>query len=542
MISRLNLRAVSPLLAALTLCGCPAEIVDPHTPGDTGEPLAETFYVSPSGDDANSGLAEDDAWRSIERVNRQALAPGAAVLFEGGQTFRGSLRIAAPVTVGSYGDGRARIDAQGNSAIVINNASGVTVERLELVGSWNAGAQSGNEGEGVSVIADRSGVSQRGVKLRELEIHGFKLAGIAVHARPSDDRKGSGYRDVEIDDCHVFDNGDVGVLSDGPYLYDRPGYSHANISVRRTRVHHNRGLKRKAEHTGSGIVLSDVDGATIEDCVAHHNGAFNDHPIGGGFGIWAWDARRVVIQHNEAYANETSTADGGGFDLDGGVTESVMRYNYSHDNRGAGYGAFQFNYARAFAINRIQYNISQNDGAAFLLWDGNGDMGSIEFTHNVGYAAKPVLATYSALRDATLANNIFYGTGPVLFDVFDAAGLELQGNVYWTNGEPLQIRWNTGSARAVTFDDFERYRSMTGTESRGAWFEDPQLVAAGTGPTLDDTSRLGELTMYQLRPSSPLIDRGIDLTQLGLDVPSRDFYGSESPRGSGPDVGPHEHR
>jgi len=299
-------------------------------------------------------------------------------------------------------------------------------------------------------------------------------------------------------------------------------------------VHHNRGLSRKGEHTGSGIVLSDVDGALIEHCIAHHNGELNDHASGGGYGIWAWDANDVVIQFNEAYANQTRTSDGGGFDLDGGATNSVIQYNYSHDNKGAGYGAFQFPWARAFSGNRIQYNISQNDGFGFLIWDGNGDMGSLAALHNVAYGDKPALTTYSAFADVTFVNNIFSGTGPLLLDVFAGEGLELQGNAYWTADHALRIDWGDAS-----FSDFDAYR--TTTLATGV-FGDPGLVAPGTGATLDDTSRLHTLTMYQLREDSPLIDRGLDTAELGITGPASDFFGERTPRGTAPDVGVHERR
>ena len=39
-----------------------------------------------------------------------------------------------------------------------------------------------------------------------------------------------------------------------------------------------------------------------------------------------------MIQYNESYGNRSQTVDGGGFTLDGGLTRSVLRYNYSHDN------------------------------------------------------------------------------------------------------------------------------------------------------------------------------------------------------------------
>src|SRR6185436_921799 len=123
------------------------------------------------------------------------------------------------------------------------------------------------------------------------------------------------------------------------------------------------GLPGIGRNSGSGIIVGDTDVATIERSVAWNNGKNCNYTNGGPIGIWAWDSNAVTIQYNESYSNQTgsSSLDGGGFDLDGGVTNSIMQYNYSHDNDGAGYLLYQFNGARPFGNNTVRYNISQND-------------------------------------------------------------------------------------------------------------------------------------------------------------------------------------
>jgi hypothetical protein len=554
-------RSFAPLLAACLASACSADQPDqdredawPEVDASTETaPHGRAFYVRADGDDGASGLSAEEAWRSTERANRQDLEPGDTLLFEGGARFEGTLRLEAadsgsaqaPVRVGSHGEGRAQLYGGAGDGIAIRDAEGVIVENLIVLGDWDAERQAGNGGEGVSATGTVSGTRRRYLRLRELTVSGFKSAGIALHARPSDESKNSGYEDVEISDCVVHDNGDFGVLSDGPYRYDRRGYSHASLQVRRVRAHHNRGLRGKGQHTGSGIVLSDVEIALIEHSLAHDNGELNDHDGGGGFGIWAWDADRVLIQRNESYDNRSKTADGGGFDLDGGVTRSVLRYNYSHGNQGAGLGAFQFSYARPYSGNRIEYNISQGDGFGVLVWDGNGDMGSLAVANNVTYGDKPMLVTYSPLAEVQLVGNIFYGVGPTLLDVFEGGpGLTLQGNDYWTADAPFQIAWDTGAAEPASYSTFEAYRSATGQETRAGvatgYNLDPQLMAPGEGPTLNDTTRLPELSMYQLRSDSPLVDRGVLPDEL---EPARfDFFGRPRPQGAAPDIGAHELR
>ncbi|MET0385679.1 MAG: right-handed parallel beta-helix repeat-containing protein [Polyangiales bacterium] len=538
--------------------GCMAALDDDPQPaprqrsGSTHTAQRRTFYVQASGDDTRSGQSPAQSWRSLARVNAEVLAPGDRVLFEGGARFEGTLALDSedsgtaddPVTIGSFGAGRATLAAGDGDGISITNAEGFVIERLRIAGDWDAQQQRGNDGRGVHAIGTESGRRFHFLRLRELEVRGFKWAGIGLYAQPSDERKQSGFADVELSHCSVHDNGDVGVISDGPFTYDR-GYSHADVRVRELRVYDNRGLTSKGSHTGSGIVLADVEDALVEHTIAHDNGEYNDAAQGGGFGIWAWDATRVVIQYNEAYHNRSQTADGGGFDLDGGVTDSVLQYNYSHDNDGAGLGLFQFTSARPFANNRAHYNISQNDGAGVLLWDGNGDMGAVTVAHNVVFGSAPCLTTYSEIPDALLIDNVFDCHGDKLLDVFAGAGLTLQGNAYWSGDAPLRITWNAGSD-PHTFDNFGAYRDATAQErfdgKDTGVYGDPGLVAPGTAGTLDDSQLLSSLTMYQLRDDSPLIDRAIDPAQFQADLPTRDFFGAGTPRGERRDIGIDESR
>ncbi len=56
-------------------------------------------------------------------------------------------------------------------------------------------------------------------------------------------------------------------------------------------------------HSGSGIVLYQVDGGLMEHCRAWNNGALCRSTGGGGVGLWTCASRRVVIQHCESFAN-----------------------------------------------------------------------------------------------------------------------------------------------------------------------------------------------------------------------------------------------
>ena len=66
----------------------------------------QSYYVSSSGRDSNSGLSPQDAWKSLEKVNAQRLNPGDAVFFKRGDTWRGEcLLLREGVTYSAYGQG-----------------------------------------------------------------------------------------------------------------------------------------------------------------------------------------------------------------------------------------------------------------------------------------------------------------------------------------------------------------------------------------------------------------------------------------------------
>src|SRR5436190_17235380 len=117
-------------------------------------------------------------------------------------------------------------------------------------------------------------------------------------------------------------------------------------------------------HSGNGIVVGNCRNVLIEYCTATNNGWDMPRIGNGPVGIWPYEADSVIIQHCISYRNKTApgAADGGGFDLDGGVTNSVIQYCLSYENEGSGYGIFQYWSAGNWKNNTLRYCISINDG------------------------------------------------------------------------------------------------------------------------------------------------------------------------------------
>ena len=511
-----------------------------------GRRLLSSYYVHPSGCDLGDGLTPETAWATTAKVNAFSFSAGDAVLFAGGSTFTGTVRFgaddagspAAPITVGSYGDGRATIAAGNADGLSFFNTSGFRVAGLSVLGDGQAPATF----NGIEFETDLPGdVKLPMVEISDVEVAGFGGYGITVGGRTGK----SGFADVRIERADVHHNAHGGIETHGVFSSTATGYANRNVYVGHSTVHHNPGYAGSPNHSGSGIVLSDIDGVVIERNVAYENGAENTH-VGGPVGIWVWDVNAALIQHNESHHNRTnSTADGAGFDFDGGVTNSVMQYNYSHDNAGAGYGIYQFQGARPFHNNVVRYNVSANDArknayGAIDFWNGNGKNGirDVDVYNNTVYVSPSPGASPKALRfisgttNVRLFNNIFQTSGGVMVAEIQAkqTGLVFQGNDYWSSGAAFKLK-----DFAKTYSSVAAWSNSTGKEKIGATFVgrqvDPLLESPAAPPTLNDANVLETaLTAYRLQTGSPLRNAGLNLwTRFGVNPGVRDFYNTPLP-------------
>lgn len=530
-----------------------------------GSSWATDYYVSPSGNDSNPGTSVGTgAWQTTSKVNVHSFAAGDRILFEGGQTFGGSLGFgsddtgsaANPIIVTSYGGGRATINGGTGKGIVIYNTAGISVSDLYVVGAWNAATQSGNTGNGIELFTDiPGGIKLDSISINNVAVLGFKLNGIIIGGYPADGSK-SGWKNVLIRNSEAYNNGGAGISSFGYFSISATTYAHENIVVRDCKAYSNRGLRDTAGNSGNGIVLGDVNGAIIERCLAYDNGDLNNSNFEGPVGIWTYDSNDVSIQFNESYSNKSgnSIVDGGGFDLDGGVTNSTMQYNYSHGNSGPGYLIFQYSGARPLmAGNTVRYNISENDGRGGHhggIWIGGGAaVQANRIYNNTIYLSPapggmPTIFTNLGVGSGNSAcNNIFQTSGGALLINSSGAMIDsllLQGNNYWPGGSAFSVKWG-----ATTYSTLAAWRSATQQEKSGGFDTgfalDPLLGSPGNGSTIANPALLNQLSAYRLNSTSPMINSGLDLFALYGESPgSRDFHGGTLPQGGAYDIGANE--
>ena len=525
---------------------------------------AAAHYVSPQGSDSNPGT-QSRPWRTLSRVSASRFSPGDRILLEGGQAFDGSLTLdersassaGNPIVIGSYGRGRAVIRAGPATAILVRNLGGIVIRELVVTGA-GGGA---NRGFGVEVVNERGTTGLDDIWIENLEVSGFHWAGIYVGGAP--DLPGVrqaaagryGFENVRISRSLAHHNLYYGIWVSGPWTQDHWGYANRDVAISDCIAHDNPGDPAyKENHSGNGILLDDTDGGSIEHSTAYHNGETNGSLQGGPVGIWTDESNRVTIQFCESYSNRTGgSADGGGFDLDGGVTNSRMQYNYSHDNDGAGYLVWNYGGAiHPLAHNVVRYNVSENDVRKHRY--GGITVGSfgeairdLEVYNNTvfissgsGAEARSVwIARGSPGIGIRFRNNLLISDGgaPLVEIESDKRDVLFQGNAYWARQGAFAV-----IEAGKTYVSLKDWRQATGQERLDGreigMSPAAGVTQMGSGQTIAGLGPLSELAAYRLLPGSPLIDAGLDLgAEFGLDVGTQDFWGTPIPQGKAFDIG-----
>lgn len=483
---------------------------------------ARAYYISSYGSDKNAGT-RNAPFLSLKKLNSVLFNPGDTILFEAGKYYYGSfsphMEIQGdrlhPVHIGVFGKGYASIRAGYGSGLEIQGAGWMVIKKLILIG---AGRKKGNIQNGLTIIKSHD------ILVDSLEITGFQKSGLSVDLSDN------------ITVRHIFshENGFAGISVGG---MDASKKSNHDIYIGYCRAENNPGDPSNLNnHSGNGIVVSACTKVLIEFCTATNNGWDMPRKGNGPVGIWAFEADSVVIQHCLSYRNKTSAggADGGGFDLDGGVTHSIVQYCLSYENQGAGYCIFQYLYASPWHDNIFRYNISENDGAVsdahggVYIWNSAklaDQFYNCRFFNNTIYNIRGTAIRYSELSERkgfAFYNNIFSArdsleTGQAVRDIF-------KGNDWWSLN------------RSDHPENVNGFESMIDKQTKGVpqvhqkiLNLDPKFKMAGKA-TLESATLIKKFSHYKIPLNSPLRKIGILLGNLyGIEGGGNDFNGNKAP-------------
>jgi hypothetical protein len=469
------------------------------------------YYLdAENGNDMNKGTTPDQAWQTLERALTVYLNPGDSLLLRGGDTFWGFISLDSlkgtpdkPITISSYGDDKARIESGNTIAIYISNSSYVDVNNLVLNGS---GRKEGNTNNGIEFENVQYG------SISNLEVSGYLYSGVKI----------TGGSDISITHVYAHNNGFSGIFVKPKTFLSEEDKPIRNLYIAYCKAENNPGCPVVMDnHSGNGILVSGVTNGIIEYCEALYNGWDMPRSGNGPVGIWAYRSDSLVIQHCYAHQNMTSENghDGGGFDFDGGVTNSIMQYNLSAFNEGAGYGMYQYREAPVWENNIVRYNVSYFDGkkngkSGIHMWvhpeNPNLPIKGLHAYNNtiVNTAGHGINFERGHYDDFLFENNLILLTGKARqFIGGRFTGAVFNNNLYWSEAPTSRSR----PPFAIAIDS-----QMIQ--------QDPLLILPNDSDILDELSPefLKTIDYFKLKEGSPAIGAGKRISNPG----NTDFWGN----------------
>lgn len=466
---------------------------------------AHAYYVSAAGNDANDGSLQHP-WKTFGKISHIRFHPGNIINLRGGDTFTGTLHFQntggsqhSVITIRSYGNKQATIDAQDGSAIVLDSCQFFSISNITVKGS---GRKEGNTKDGIAVR------NSSDIHIAHINTFYFQKSGLLILDS----------KNIEAKDIYAHDNGFAGIYISGEYgdkLHCR------NIKIFDSHAENNPGDPTNfGNHSGNGILAGFCTNVLIDNCTANNNGWDMPRKGNGPVGIWCYEADSVLIQHCLSYQNKTSQGgeDGGGYDLDGGVTHSIIQYCMSYENQGSAFGIFQYDGATPWHDNIIRWCISENDGsvsaarAAAYVWNSSHDslqFNNLLFYNNTLYNDKGNAVAYASESEHSnfrFYNNIFVAKEEILRgdyqkDIF-------LGNNWWSMKYRFKVDSITNFIVWAKQQNKEHVKGIVKGKNIKPGFENRG------NPVITASSGLSSFINYRLSASAQKNLTGIDIRKM----------------------------
>lgn len=412
-----------------------------------------TYYVDAVyGSDGNDGLSRQTAFRTVERVNGLTLKGGDAVLFKAGCTYPGSLIPKREpgeeiVRFGRYGVGdKPVILGDREAAVDLVDIAYVEVDNLAITnpdGVYGVRICNNAGGETVHVhitnchIYDVYGDHDR-----------FYICTGGITITTGKEEPGW-YRDLLIEDNHIHDVCRTGVIlhtfwsnrpwktwAENEYVSDTENWWPSYEVVFRGNL-----IERPA---GDAMVLIGAIKPLMEWNTAYH--VMNDpKPPCANAGIWPQSTEGCVVQYNEVgYAHKPEGCnDAQGFDVDLSCRDTIVQYNYSHDNEGGFLLLCElgktdpYGYRGTIVRNNLSVNDGNTKGELFALV---GPVRGVTIENNTIYASGNVDRLVEVwtgdgtdqAKDVTFRNNLFISNGrDNRFNLCNGENFVMENNAYW---------------------------------------------------------------------------------------------------------------
>jgi hypothetical protein len=502
--------------------------------------LAATYHLdSRSGNDANDGLTEATAWKTLAKANATTFAPGSQLLLKAGSSWTGQLHPKGagakgnPNRIGMYGTGaKPLIEANGAySGVRLLNQPFWEISDLEITNKTTAWG----DYHGIAIDGKDFGTIEH-TYIRNCHIHdvhgvvawignsnsndpgviddaGWDASkhsgGIVFDVTTSNGTK-TRFDDILIEGNVIQDCSFAGISikqvqgsvgwGGRSSATDAKWYPHTNLVIRDNYL-----SQYNNDHGCNTIYVTNVRGGLIERNVCERSGVS---------AIELYFTDDIVVQENEVFKTirRCNSADFNGLDADKGTTKTVFQRNYVHDN-GDGILFCQF----AFGDAVVRYNIVLNSTRhGFNL-------------HSDARATSQVYnnVVYSKVASSSLANSSGGAT------TLNKATYVFRNNIFFAAVSGPSIAKGTNSS----FDHNLYYGTSAVSGDAYAKTSNPLFVDPGTGGSgTKDGWAVSSLGGYKLKAGSPCINAGVSISGNG----GFDFWSGALNQGA-VDIGAHEY-
>lgn len=444
-----------------------------------------TYYVdSSAGSDANPGTSTAAPWKTLGKINGTTFSAGDNILLKGGSTWAGALNLGssgtptAPITLGSYGAGRPRIDGNttATNTVTVTNAHDVIIQGLEITNSAHFTTSTTTIYRGIYIQAKDIG-QVAGVAILNNYVHnvdgqgksgGIGNGGIAVGVRGN--TTATWFSGLRITGNEVANINAYGISTFTTWCAGCEIYP-AETGIPTSEVSANRQpftallIDQNYVHdvTGGGITPQYADNAIVQYNTVDRAASHQLVGGGGNVGIWWQGTNGILVQYNTvrhtAAEGIYSDADGMAFDADLDTTHSTVQYNISDSNNGGFLMCLISSYN-----NQIRYNLSVNDKRLIFRFLGgcgnsrgynNTIWGTADPTPTLtspGVSGPPaamvgIIGTPGGVSAShTLFDNIFYNPANAAYNISSEPINDYSHNLYWSGGASTPTPGNDPAA------------------------------------------------------------------------------------------------
>lgn len=410
------------------------------------------YYIdSIDGDDANSGLTEAEAVKSIAGLKDLSIGPGTHFLFRRGGEYECEVTLTAsgtkdnPIVISSYGEGEKPILYTNNKteAFKLFDCSYLTLSDLHIKAPNGGGIWIDTYNQtSVGITIDNiffEDMQNYKVHSRDDFSRGAAGARAAIIVKGLPARSRYAVNDLTITNCEVYNCGN-GFIIWGSWNDAQAPWCETEEEIDPV---YNTGLLIKGcyfhEMDAEAVVVGMCDGALVTHCRAinccqgeglDENGEIEYFTAA----MWFWGSENSTIQYCEI-AGQKNFGDGMAVDFDSHTNNCTYQYIYSHDN-------IRFmcncpNYSGHHG-NTVRYCLSVNDNVGRTT-TAAGSAGEHEFSFYNNTIVNCGEFQFKNLYNAYIANNIIAPIDGATFayDVDPSRNNVFENNCYYNVMNPL---------------------------------------------------------------------------------------------------------